>query len=438
MRRRAIRIAEIGFFVFLGILTLLMTEAAYRIYLRHELYASMAPKLKDDPAPSFHVWAYPAPWRFDRSLGFNFNDGPWLGGIIADGAFSGCMTTMSGNRYGNFAAAWGDYETAQVKVLFFGSSYTLRDVKGDGRTTTNLLQAALSRELGKTVHILNYSRDSIGILSMVDMARARLPVDKPDLIVFAVNTLSLAYQRNWRFIKESGPGTWRMYQALDPTDEITPQRTIVNALVVSNKVTKEWCDRLEAIKAGDGDKSALRTDPLVVDFVREYNAIRRQQNTPEIALDFLSPRVSFVWNKLRHGNAHYGLQVFRPQTIYAPIAIDSYAEDPQFVAAIDAIKQSGVPFRLIHLPALADLRRPGSIVYGVSGVPATQERSLIRSLEQLTGQSYMPLSRYYAPEELSDPLALVEGEADSHPNERGTHVMAQALLRYFRAHPIGK
>ncbi len=430
------RAAEICFFVILAAVTFAMTEAAYRVYLRHELHAGIAPRLKDDPAPTFHVWAYPAPWRFDRELGFSFNEGKWRSGHVTDGAFSGCNMSLGGNRYGNFSPAWGDYATAQVKVAFFGSSYTLRDVKANGRTTTNLLQEALSKELGKSVHILNYSRDSIGLMTMVDMAHARLPIDKPDLIVFGFNTLGLIYQRNWRFIKESSPGLWRMYQSLAPTDEITPQRTILNLQVVSTKVTQDWCERLERIRTGSGDKTELRTDPVVVEFIKEYNAIRRDQNTPDIAVDYLSPRVSYVWNKLRRGDAYYGIQVFRPQTIYAPLAIDSYAEDRQFVEAIAEIKKSGVPVRLVHLPALPDLKKPGTVVYGVSSIPAEREKSLIHSLEQLTGEKYVPLTDYYLPEELAAPLELVESEDNSHPNEKGTRVMAEAFMRYFKAHPF--
>jgi hypothetical protein len=268
------------------------------------------------------------------------------------------------------------------------------------------------------------------------MARARLPIDKPDLIVFGFNTLGLIYQRNWRFIKESSPGLWRMYQSLAPTDEITPQRTILNLQVVSTKVTQEWCERLERIRTGSGDKAELRTDPVVVEFIKEYNAIRRDQNTPDIAVDYLTPRVSYVWNKIRRGDAYYGIQVFRPQTIYAPLSIDSYTEDKQFVEAIEEIKKSGVPVRLVHLPALPDLRKPGTIVYGVSSIPVEREKSLIASLEQLTGTTYLPLTNYYLPEELSTPLELVESEENSHPNEKGTRVMAEAFMRYFKAHPF--
>jgi len=275
-------------------------------------------------------------------------------------------------------------------------------------------------------------------MTMVDMARARLPIDKPDLIIFAFNTLGLIYQRNWRFIKESSPGLWRMYQSLAPTDEITPQRTILNLQVVSTRATKELCDKLEAIRKGDGDKTELRTDPVVVEFIREYNAIRRDQNTPDIAVNYLTPRTSFVYNKIRWGDAYRGVEVFRPQTIYGPLAIDSYAEDRQFVEAIEALKQSGIPIRLVHLPALPDLRNPGTIVYGVSSVPAGRERSLVQSLEQLTGQKLVPLTNYYLPEDLANPLDLVESEDNSHPNEKGTRVMAEAFMRYFKALPFTK
>ncbi|MBL8707168.1 MAG: hypothetical protein JNM30_20105 [Rhodospirillales bacterium] len=427
------RFAEICFFAFLALVTFVLTEAAYRVFLHQTLHTGTQ---QPDAAPTFTAWAFPAPWKFDRDLGFTFNDGQWRRALFADGAFTGCDTSLGGNRYGNFSPIRGDYASADVKVLFFGSSYTLKDVGSQGNTATNLLQEALSAEMGKKVHILNYSRDSIGILSMVDMARARLPIDKPDLIIFGFNTLSLAYQRNWRFVKQTGPSAYRMYQSLAATDEVVPQQAILAPLVISDKVTAEWCDRLERIRDGSGDKSALRGDPVVVELVRHYNGVRRDQEARDIVVDFFTPWTSFVYNKLRRGDAFYGMQVYGPKTIWAAISASSYAGDRQFVEAVAALKSSGVPLRLLHLPSLADLEKPGTIVEGVSSLQPGQERSLIRSLEQVFGLEYVPLSRYYAAEDLEKPLELVESKQDWHPNQKGTEAMARAFLRYFKENPF--
>lgn len=430
------RVAEICFFVFLAAVTFAMTEAAYRFYLHQTLHAGNLQNQKPESAPTFNAWGLPAPWKFDRDLGFTFNDGQWRRALFADGAFTGCDTSLGGNRYGNFSPIRGDYATADVKILFFGSSYTLKDVGSQGNTATNLLQEALSAELGKKVHILNYSRDSIGVMSMVDMARARVPIDKPDLMILGFNTLSLAYQRNWRFVKQTGPGAYRMYQSLAATDEVVPQQAILATLVISDKVTAEWCDRLENIRNGSGDKSALRSDPTVVELIQDYNGVRRDQEARNIVVNFLTLRTSFVYNKLRRGDAFYGMQVYGAKTIWAAISTRSYAEDRQFVDAVDALKKTGVPIRLLHLPSLADLEKPGTIVEGVSSLQPGQERALIQSLEQVFGQKYVPLSKYYAAEDLEKPLDLVESKQDWHPNQKGTEAMARAFMRYFRENPF--
>lgn len=436
MRATPKHIAEICFFAFLALVTFVLTEAAYRVFLHQTLHAGNLQGQQPDLAPTFNAWGLPAPWKFDRDLGFKFNDGQWRRALFANGAFTGCDTSLGGNRYGNFAPIRGDYATADVKILFFGSSYTLRDVGSQGNTATNLLQEALSAELGKSVHILNYSRDSIGIMTMVDMARARLPIDKPDLIVFGFNTLSLAFQRNWRFVKQTGPGAYRMYQSLAATAEVVPQHAILAPMVISDKVTSAWCDSLEKIRDGSGDKSALRTDSTVVELVRDYNGVQRDQEARDIVVDFLTLRASFVYTWLRWGDPFHGMQVYRPKTIWAPISASSYAEDRQFVETVAALRSSGIPLRLLHLPSLADLQQPGTIVEGVSGLQPGQERALIQSLEQIFDQEYVPLSRYYASEILEKPMDLVESKQDWHPNQKGTEAMAQAFLRYFKANPF--
>lgn len=436
MSPTARRIADACFIAILLLVGLALTEAAYRVYLRHRLYADVAAKVADDPAPTFHAWAYPPPWRFDRDLGFTYRDGRWLMARFNAGAFIGCDTSLAGNRYGNFAPIRGDYATADVKIAFFGSSYTLRDAPGNGDTATNLLQEALSRHLGKSVHILNYSRDSIGVLNMVDMARARLPIDRPDLIVFGFNTLSLIFQRNWRFVQESAPGTYRMYQTLQPSEEVASKSTILTTQVISTKITQDWCDRMQAIRQQGGDRAELRSDPTVVELVRIYNNVRRDQETPEIAVNFLTLRRSFILNFLLRRDPYYRVQIYAAKTIWGPIAIKSYREDPETVEAIGVLRNAGIPLRLLHVPSLADLEKPGTIVRGVSGVPAEQEAALIDSLEQLLGTKYEPLTNYYLPGELKTPLELVESKTDWHPNEAGTHALAEAMLRYFKVHPF--
>src|SRR5437667_4281129 len=109
-----------------SLLSLGLVEVGYRVYtsrlLKAEVNASIKPAAA---APSFSFWAYPAPWRFDKDLGFVFNDGPWLSGNIAEGSFRDCGIEGSGNRYGNVYAVRSDYQRAAFRILLLGSSYSL-------------------------------------------------------------------------------------------------------------------------------------------------------------------------------------------------------------------------------------------------------------------------------------------------------------------------
>lgn len=424
-RRRA---AEIAFFVLLGVLALVLTEAGYRLFLHHQLYAKLEAGIKVDPAPTFGFYAYPAPWRFDRNQGFVFNDGPWLSGRVLHGAFDRCEERGRGNRHGNFGEARGSYHHAEFKIALFGSSYTLIDHDMNGDTTSNLLQDMLARRLGKTVHVLNYSRDATGILTMFDIAQARLPIDKPDLAIFTFNTTALGYQRHWRVVAESRPGFYRMYQSLDPTDKLEPHRSILNGHVISRHVNREWCDRMtDALRRED--RAALVNDPILRDLIKEYRDIKRTQDIPRIGFSFFTPRTSFVLNQLRYGDPYHGTHVYEPKTIYAPLVLDSYVQDHGFLDAIAAVKATGIPFLLVHLPTLNDFRNPVGIVFGAHGVPPERERTLLKSLEELADREIVRLITYYDPNLIENALALVMSEQDSHPSPRGVPAMAEALNR---------
>jgi hypothetical protein len=416
------------FFTVLGIVTFVLTEAAYRLYLRHALHVATQAKAIDDPAPSFGFYVYPAPWRLDRDLGFAFNDGEWRTGYIGKGAFSGCSVSGLGNQYGNYGAVRGDYASAQVKVVVFGSSYTLMDPGMRGDTSTNLLQDALSRKFEKTAHVLNYSRDSIGILTMFQMAAIRAQMDKPDIILFVFNTAALAYQRNWRVVKESQPGFFRMYQTLDPDDKLTPGRAFLNTIAITDQASKEWCDGLAASIAS-GNTEAARQNPVVVGLINEYNAMTREQMVPKIAVSFLTLDQSYVYNALRYRNPYRDVQIYEPKSIFAPASIDSYGDDPRFLEDLAAIKASGIPFLLVHVPTLMEYKAQKGMLFGLSGVPEKRERSLIQSLEALTGKSLINLPDYYDPDDLADPVQLVSSEQDSHPSPKGVRAIADALLK---------
>ena len=106
-----------------------------------------------------------------------------------------------------------------------GSSYSLV-LNEDGRAVGDVLEQRLSRRLGQPVSVLNFSRDSTGLLTYFDIARVKAAELKPHLMLFVVSTTALGHQRHWRVVHRDPhtPGIWRMAFSLDPTDDLSYHR----------------------------------------------------------------------------------------------------------------------------------------------------------------------------------------------------------------------
>lgn len=408
------------------LLTLVIIEGGYRFFLWSDLKAESEKFYMPQPNPSLQFYGWPPPWRFHREFGFSFNDGPWLNGRVVNGAFDSCNTNSRGNRYGNFGPLRGEYEKAELKIAIFGSSFTLIDHGGRGDTTTNLLQEALSKRLGRSVHILNFSRDATGFLSMFDIARVAAKEFKPDLMLFTFNLSALGYRRHWRVVKETRSPFSVMHFNSDPTEDPLPARSIMHPNPITRQVTAQWCAEMARAKAL-GDKGRLVGDPLLKAITAEYIQIMRQRTVPNISIDFTGVFVSFALNRIFHGDPFHGVRKFSEKSVWVPIDFDSFQSDAQFVAAVDAIKASRIPFQLIHLPTLAELRRTSSYPTGQTGLGDTREASLLKSVIDTTGKEVIHLVDYYPSSRLQDPIRLVSSETDSHPSESGVTAMAEAL-----------
>src|SRR5262249_29996410 len=138
-----------------------------------------------------------------------------------------------------------------------------------------------------------------------------------------------------------------------------------------------------------------------------------------------------IYNQLAHRNPYHGVKVYEEKTIYAPLASDDFGTDARFVGAVDGIKRSGVPFLVVHIPALVEIEgeRQGEYAFGPFGVPPERERSLAESLDRVTGQPTVHLYQYYNAAVKRDPLSLVYSRDNSHPSPKGVDAMAEALER---------
>ena len=414
------------------LIAVLLLEVGYRVVLSWKLAADAQAKMRPDPEPTFSFFAYPAPWRFDEKLGFVYNEGSWLGGSIVKGAFDHCGMGGPGNKYGNAYAVNSNYENAAVKMLLLGSSFTMVGNK-EGLLVHDLLEKRLSEKLGRQVSILNFSRDATGLLSSFDIARAKIAELRPDFLLFVFNTTAFGYQRHWRVVHRDPhfSGMWRMAFSLDPYEKLSDRRRVIlQPQVISTDVTQEWCDRLtQATKAGD--QKTLHSDPLVHKLIATHLQLRRDLEVPLYAINFYATDVSFVYNKLVRGTPYHRMKLYEENTIYAPLAIDDFGVDKQFVEEVEFVKNSGIPFLMIHIPTINEMgdKLSGSFDFGGYGMEAARERSLAASAERLTEKQIIHLYTYYNEAEKRNPLALVQSPQDGHPNPKGVEVMAEAMER---------
>jgi hypothetical protein len=436
--RKVLRVVAITLFI--AAFTALLIESAYRFYL-HALVAEEVAKrtsaFKPAERPSFGA-AGVAPWQFDRDVGHRFYDGAWRTGIIVHGAFNSCTSAGEGNRLGNVGWLPDNYATADLRLMIVGSSFSMvPDV--NGKLIEQVLSERLQKRLNRSVSVLNYSRDSTGLLAYMDMARFKYEESKPHAILALINAPALFYRRHWRVVVPEQDGFHRLYFSLDrvtDTAGFKPGRAVPQNFVVSDGVTEDWCRTMTSAHAR-GDEKTLREDPLVQALVARYNQLQKDMVVPKIAIDFWRLDVSFAWNLISAGNAFEGMVMFADQPVYTPLDLTRFSDDPDFGDTIAVLKGRGVPVIPVHLATLPEMRNDpeGRFEFATANVPPRQGASLAADLEAALGEPFVHLYRYYPPELKGDPLKLVQAENDWHPNSRGVHAMAEALERMLAEHP---
>lgn len=411
-------------------LCLLIVESGYRVYLSTKLHYEFDQRKAEIADLSYGVHGIPAPWRYSETNGFDFNDHEWVSAVIENGEFSHCGYSQFINRFGNVGRADG-FESADIRVMLFGSSYTMGPDEQNEQVTDNLA-ARLSERLGKNVSVMNYSRDATGLLSAFDIADVAIKEFDADLLIFTFNTTGLFYRRHWRVLTEDPeePSIKRLVFSLENTPNPTnPETMVINAILATEDVSRAWCERMDA--PDEQPEDVRKADAQVVARLNDaYQRVQADINLPEIVLDFYRLDLSFVWNRIFHANALYNLQIYeQDRPINAPLTIDSYEKDETFVKRVAALRDSGVPMMLVHIPTLPEMETftPGDFLYGQFGPPENVERGLEESLERLTGEEIIHLFKYYPDGDKANPESLVNTRKDWHPSKRGTELIAKTL-----------
>jgi hypothetical protein len=408
--------------------SVILVEVLYREYLRYDLARTERAKLGFDDSPTYRFIGFPPPWTYNAAYGWDFLPGGWRGANIAQGAFDRCVEARYFNLRGNIGSRNRDFENAKPLIFVFGSSFTMTH-DDDGRLATEILEDDLRKEF-PAAQVENLSRDSFGVLQMFDMAVEQLQHTRPTVALFVFNTSDVHRPRHWRSVVPSRPGFWRFYQAITPEvrHRSSETSTLNTAIVITDRLTPEWCDGMTQAKAADAPR--LREDALVRDGVAEFNENRSVQTTERFAVDFSTLKASFLWNRIARGNEFHDMEIFSSKSPLAPIQISDFHDDPRFVAAAQRLEAMDVPYFLVHLPAYPEMRSGEEYAHGSFGVPAAREKSLIRSLEGVTRRPILSLLPYVrAPRDDAGDFvhSAAPGAPDWHPNAKGTKLIADAL-----------
>lgn len=300
----------------------------------------------------------------------------------------------------------------------------------NGDTWPNLFQRKLEKALGKPVHVVNFGRDSYGILQMADLASREVPKWKPQYVIIAFITNDLVRPRYWRVIRKVGE-YWRFLMAMEPNENIEPGATTTNEVAIINpKITREWCDAIMARMAA-GDAAIAHTDPVVRELVDQYNEIRlgnpRSVLKPE-QVDFWTLRTLFIFNRIVHGDTFHGLNLKLQRVGYGAIEFDDFRKDKHFLRAVEMIRSSGVRVILIHFPVRPEIESGTEYLWREASTTSDQGPVLLRSLQEALDTRVIDLIPY-----LNGPFAdftpYIQSPDDWHPNAKGIDLYSDAVLK---------
>jgi len=403
LRAALLNLATVAVSVLVG---LVLVEAGYRLYL-WSVTPAPQPVAADGPAPSYSFYNR-SHWEYDRALGYRYPAGrKLLHGSVTNGRLSTCDEIDTINERGNIGPIRGDYDSAELKILLFGDSFPAFIT--DGETFPSRLQAVLQDRAGVDAHIVNFGRDGTGILQMFDLAAAKVPEWRPDLVIITFISDDLDRVRIWRTATEID-GEPRILV----TDRPDPRPSLdwaADAFVLFPDASPEWCEATLAAGGMAPELAALNERYL-----------RMQARAGRDRPDYLTLRHSFVLGRVLSGNPFQEVVRRTGRAWSLPrVAFRDYRDDPGFVAALERLRDSGVPLILIHLPIAPELMEGQPMLLGF-------QEELWRSLEAATGQRSYRLAEHIVPP-LDDPLAMSHQPTDHHPSPFGMQVYANAITR---------
>jgi hypothetical protein len=268
------------------------------------------------------------------------------------------------------------------------------------------LQEILEKRLSKSVHVLNLARDGTGLVQMFDVASANV-VRRPDLIIFAFNTSQMVAERRWR-VEKMIAGEPRVLTSLINTQDpdIENPALTFDTTIIQPRIDAAWCAKFA--KGGELDDVGLE----IVDKYLRFRPTR---------YSLWTLHRSFLWYKLMHGDAFYYGD--RPARRQEPRSVPQFDQlnvigDAHLNADIARLRESAIPFVLVHLPIASEIKAQREF-----GIASSQE--LARAIGKMVDQPINGLSSYLP--QIDDPEKMSVSPTDSHPSNFGIEAYAKAV-----------
>lgn len=414
-----------------GLVCLLFFEVGYRAYLAFRIPHVIPNAYQINDSPSFSIYAPPGRWQYNRNVGFDFVSDGYITADIENGVFARCSIGNGVNARKNISFRQSRFDTASIRGALIGSSYTMGS-SSSGELFHETLSDDIASKTGKDTWIENYSRDSYGVIQMMDMAAQVAITEKPDFLIIAFNTATVSMARHWRTVQPFENGFYNFYFLFSPNlSDIDDQKALLHRFVVHEKVTPSWCTDMNAALQNN-DLEYLKQDSVIVATTARHKQILRNVPVPKADVNLLSITTSYLFNRIFHQNAFWGMDVYADQQGgKRPLRILKYDDDEMFRKAVKKLRKSEVPVMILHIPSYPEVKSGEEwAATGYAGIPQTQEMSLINSIEPSTGYAIESLlTRINAPrKDAADLAKRAEGKnTDWHPNKRGVLLFAEAV-----------
>ncbi len=391
------------------VIALVGAEAAYRADLRFRLPDRFEIPALTEKLPAIGVYNRSL-WEYNKDAGFDYTTKDVYQSHVDGGQVTSCFKIQSANAYGSMGTIKGDYASASLKVAVFGDSFTAI-VTEDGRTWTNALQDALEEKLKRSVHVLNFGRDGIGILQMFDLAKAKLPQYKPDLAIIAFISDDIVRPRIWR-TETMIDGELRVLTTPTPDQHPTLQNS-AETFIVHPEATLDWCKSMSY-------KGHL--DRVAQEIISKYRRFRLPETM--FHANAWSLRQSFLYDRIVHGDPFYTTKYdpeFNPR--WAPImSLTDYGQDSKFAATVKAVEATGIPYILVHMPIYPEITQNREYLLD------SHQQRLLDSLVRITGKKIDGLLDY-VDKPVEKPERIIISPQNFHPSPYGMKFYADATVR---------